>query len=177
MTISLYDASVGSYLQIVPAVSALLEKAAEHFVAQGVALDELPDWRLYDNMLPLRFQVASVAHHSIGTIESMHSGVFSPPPYDAKMGFAGLQQKLQKTLADLQALQPDEVNALSGKPMAFVMGDLRLPFTTENFVLSFSLPNFNFHATTAYDILRQRGLPLGKRDYMGRLRITRESKA
>jgi len=54
-----------------------------------------------------------------------------------------------------------------------VMGDLRLPFTAENFVLSFSLPNFYFHATTAYNILRHRGLPLGKRDFMGKLLINR----
>lgn len=177
LTISLYDASVGSYLQIVPAVNALLEKAAGHFSAQGVALDELPDWRLYDDMLPLRFQIASVVHHSMGTVESMRSGVFSPPPYDATMGFAGLQEKLQKAHADLKALLPDEVNALSAKPMEFVMGDLRLPFSTENFVLSFSLPNFYFHAATAYDILRNRGLPLAKRDFLGKLRITREPRA
>lgn len=177
MSISLYDASVGSYLQIVPAVSALLEKAAAHFGAEGVAPDELPDWRLHDSMLPLRFQVASVVHHSVGTIESMSSGIFSPPAYDAKQDFAAMQASLEQALGKLNALTAGEVNAQAGKPMEFVMGDLRLPFSTDNFVLSFSLPNFHFHATTTYDILRHRGLPLGKRDYMGRLRITRTPKA
>ncbi len=177
MSISLYDASVGSYLQIVPAVSALLEKAASHFSAENVPLDDLPDWRLHETMLPLRFQVASVVHHSVGTINSFSSGVFSPPAYDAKQDFAAMQASLVNALETLNALQPDEVNALAGKPMEFVMGDLRLPFSTENFVLSFSLPNFHFHAATAYDILRHRGLPLGKRDFLGRLRITRTPKA
>lgn len=176
MTISLYDASVGSYLQMLPAVSALLGKAAEHFSAQGVSLDELADARLHPDMLPLRFQILSVAHHSIGTVEGMHSGIFSPPTYDAKMDFAGMQARLKQAQDDLTALSADEINALAGKPMEFVMGDLRLPFSTENFVLSFSLPNFNFHAATAYDILRQKGLPLIKRDYLGKLRITRESR-
>lgn len=176
MTISLYDASVGSYLQLVPAVSALLDKAATHFGAEGVALDELPDWRLHETMLPLRFQVASVVHHSVGTIEGMRSGIFSPPAYDAKLGFTAMRASLDEALATLGALQAEDVNALAGKAMEFVMGDLRLPFSTENFVLSFSLPNFHFHATTTYDILRHRGLPLGKRDYMGRLRITRKPK-
>ena len=55
----------------------------------------------------------------------------------------------------------------------FRFGETKIPFTSENFILSFSLPNFHFHATTAYDILRSRGVPVGKRDYMGRLRLKR----
>lgn len=177
MTISLYDASVASYLQVLPAVSALLDKAADHFPAQGMELGEVVDARLHEGMLPLRFQVVSVVHHSIGTIKSLDSGVFSPPKYDASLDFDSLQAMLAAATAELAALTPDEVNARSGNPLAFVMGDLNLPFTAENFVLSFSLPNFYFHATTTYDILRHLGLPLGKRDFMGRLRINRQPKA
>lgn len=177
MTISLYDASVASYLQILPAVSALLDKAAEHFPAQGVELGEIVDTRLHEGMLPFRFQVLSVVHHSIGTIKAMDNGIFSPPRYDASVGFENLREMLAAATTELATLDADEVNAKSGKAMAFVMGDLNLPFTTENFVLSFSLPNFYFHATTTYDILRHLGLPLGKRDFMGRLRITRQPKA
>jgi hypothetical protein len=177
MTISLYDASVGSYLQILPAMSALLDKAAAHFESQGVALDEITEARLHADMLPLRFQVISVAHHSVGTIEAMRSGVFSPPKYDASLDFAALKAMLASATSDLSALSAKEVDDMAGKAMEFVMGDLRLPFSTENFVLSFSLPNLHFHATTAYDILRQKGLPLGKRDFMGKLRITREPRS
>jgi hypothetical protein len=70
-------------------------------------------------------------------------------------------------------LKPDAVNALVGRDVAFQFGDRKLPFTAEEFLMSFSLPNFFFHATTAYDILRHKGVPLGKRDFMGRLRIKR----
>jgi hypothetical protein len=73
----------------------------------------------------------------------------------------------------MEALKPDEVNALEGKDVAFQFGETKVPFVAETFLLSFSLPNFHFHATTAYDILRSRGVPLGKRDYMGRMRIKR----
>lgn len=177
MTISLYDASVASYLQILPAVSALLDKAAEHFPAQGKALGEIVDTTLHEGMLPFRFQVVSVAHHSIGTIKAMDSGIFSPPKYDASQDFASLQAMLATATAELSALTADEVNAKSGQSIAFVMGDLNLPFTVENFVLSFSLPNFYFHAVTTYDILRHLGLPLGKRDFMGKMRFTRQPKA
>jgi len=177
VSISLYDISVASYLQIVPAVTKLLEKAVAHFATEGVEPDDINRWRLHESMLPMRFQLASVAHHSIGTIAAMRSGVFSPPDYDHKLDFAAMQAKLEQARSELAALQRDEINALSGKPMQFVMGDLKLPFTTDTFVLSFSLPNFYFHATTAYDILRHKGLPLEKRDFLGRLNYIREPKA
>ena len=66
---------------------------------------------------------------------------------------------------------PDAVNALGGRDVVFHLGDHKLPFTAEGFLMSFSLPNFYFHATTAYDILRTNGVPLGKRDFMGRLKM------
>ena len=65
----------------------------------------------------------------------------------------------------------DEVNALQGKDMAFQMRDFRIPFLAETFILSFSLPNFYFHAATTYDLLRMKGVPLGKRDFLGQMRI------
>ena len=70
----------------------------------------------------------------------------------------------------LKALTPDEVNGWSGRDLDLLIGPRRLAFTSETFFLSFSLPHFHFHAVTAYDILRTRGVPLGKRDYEGRLR-------
>jgi hypothetical protein len=84
---------------------------------------------------------------------------------------------LQKLVADareaLAALKPADVNAFEGRDMAFQFRDLKMPFVAEGFLLSFSLPNFHFHATTAYDILRSKGVPLGKRDYLGQLRLKR----
>jgi hypothetical protein len=63
------------------------------------------------------------------------------------------------------------VNALEGQDVVFQFRDTKMPFVAEGFLLSFLLPNFHFHATTAYDILRSKGVPLGKRDYLGRLRL------
>ena len=89
------------------------------------------------------------------------------------LSYSDLQKLVTDAQGKLEALKPDEVNALEGKDVAFQFGETKIPFTAETFVLSFSLPNFHFHATTAYDILRSRGVPVGKRDYMGRLRIKR----
>ena len=73
--------------------------------------------------------------------------------------------------SELSALTPDVVNALVGRDVTFKLGERALPFTAEGFLMSFSLPNFFFHATTAYDILRHKGAPIGKRDFMGRLTL------
>jgi hypothetical protein len=101
----------------------------------------------------------------------MKAGVFSPPGRTETLDYAGLQKLLADTSEGLRKLNREEVEALSGRDMIFQIGDRKVPFTTDNFLLSFSLPNFYFHATTAYDLLRTNGVPLGKRDYLGRMRI------
>jgi hypothetical protein len=75
-----------------------------------------------------------------------------------------------KAETTLQAFTPDEVNGCAGRELDLQIGPRRLAFIAETFILSFALPNFHFHAVTAYDILRTRGVPIGKRDYEGRLR-------
>ena len=87
-----------------------------------------------------------------------------------KVTFADLQAMIAGAETALRAFVPDEVNGWAGKDLDLQIGPRRLRFTSESFILSFSLPNFHFHAVTAYDILRSRGVPLGKRDYEGRLR-------
>ena len=76
-----------------------------------------------------------------------------------------------ETLDALKAMSPDDVNGLAGGTLLFKIGGNEIPFTAENFALSFSLPNFYFHAPTAYDILRSKGDPLGKRDFLGALKM------
>lgn len=173
MAISLYDMSVPTYLQTLGAVSGFLEKGLAHCGECNVQPSEVVEHRLFQDMAPFSFQIRSVAHHSAGAMEALKSGVFNPPGRSEPLDYADLQRLVTDARTRLEALKPDEVNALEGKDVAFQFGETRLPFTAENFILSFSLPNFHFHATTAYDILRSRGVPVGKRDYMGRLRIKR----
>ena len=101
----------------------------------------------------------------------MKKGVFSPPGESPPRNYAGLQQLIADSRKALEAMTPADVNALSGRDMVFEMRGRQMPFTTDNFALSFSLPNFYFHSATAYDILRLKGVPLGKRDFLGPLRL------
>ena len=173
MAFSLYDASVANYLQILGAVAGYMEKGAAHFKEKGGNIEDIVATRLFDDMLPFSFQIVSVAHHSRGAMEAVQKGVFSPDMGKPGLTFADLQKMVADATNALTALKPDDVNALAGRDVAFQFGERKLPFTAEEFLMSFSLPNFFFHATTAYDILRHKGVPLGKRDFMGRLRIKR----
>lgn len=171
MTISLYDATVASFIQTTAAVEGFLDKAAQHCRDQALDPESLVDRRIAPDMFPLTFQIVSVRHHSIEAIEGAQSGAFGPPTDQTRYDFAGLQDLVARTLAELKALEPQAVNALVGKDVTFRMRAFEIPFTAENFLLSFSLPNFYFHATTAYALLRGQGVNLGKRDFMGAMRM------
>lgn len=171
MAISLYDISVGSYLQAVGAVIGVLDKGHTHCGSEGIDLNKIVQTRLYPNMLPFSFQIHSVAHHSLGTVKALESGLFRPPSDLPELDYAGLQGLMADTLSALEAFTPEQVNAWEGGDLVFQVSDRKVPFTNESFVLSFSLPNVYFHAATAYDILRMKGVPLGKRDFMGQLRV------
>jgi hypothetical protein len=171
MTVTLYDLSVANYLQTLGAVEGFVAKSLSHFKDNKVNAEEIADARLAPDMLPFRFQIHSVVHHSLGAMRGVQAGTFSPPGPVPSLDFAGLQKQVGDARAELEKLTPDEVNGFVGRDMVFQMRDNKLPFTAEGFLLSFSLPNFYFHATTAYDILRSKGVPLGKRDFMGRLRL------
>lgn len=173
MTFSLYDAVVPSNIQILGAVDGLLGKAEAFCAERGMAESELIDARLAPDMLPFGYQVKSCAAHSVGAIEGTRAGSFSPDRAQWPTDFAGLHAVVRDATAKLEAIDRAGLDALVDADTAFVKGELNLPFTSADFLLSFSQPNFYFHATTAYAILRAQGVKLGKLDFIGRLRIKR----
>ena len=171
MPTSLYDISVGTYLQGLSSVEQILSKGADYCNANDIALDEIVATRLRDDMLPFHFQVVSVAHHSMNAVKGIMAGEAGPPSGFEDTDYAGLQGYVATALAEINAVQREDLDAFAGRPVIFKLGSNELPFTAENYVLSFSLPNFYFHATTTYDILRMNGVPLGKMDFLGRMRM------
>lgn len=171
MTITLYDATCAAFIQTLGAMEGVLARGLAHCQDNNIDLAELTDTRLYGDMLPLRYQVQAAIGHSLDTLNAAKTGVCKPPDGDARVDYAGLQKAVADARAALQAMTPDEVNALEAKDIIFKLGDREMPFTGAGLLLTFSIPNFHFHCTTAYDILRSKGVPLGKRDYLGRLRL------
>jgi hypothetical protein len=184
MPISLYDLGVLTFLQTMRAVSGFLDRAAKHCAETGADPDDFVGARLYPDMAPFHFQIEALTHHAVWGVEAVKTGVFAPPPLVGAMPFTDLRTIVGRAVTALEAFTPDEVNRWSGKNLDIdlfrpvdeenastsIWAPRTLAFTSETFLLSFSLPNFHFHAVTAYDILRTRGVPLGKRDYEGQLR-------
>ena len=170
MAFSLYAATIPSYQQILGAISGLLTTAESFCTEKGVAHEEIIQARLAADMEPFAYQVKSTVVHSLGAIEGVRRGAFSPDTTTPPASFATLRERIADTLAALEAIQPAEVEAFIGRDMRFVAGERQVPFTAESFLLSFSQPNFYFHATTTYDILRWKGVKIGKRNFIGKLR-------
>lgn len=171
MATSLYDMSIGSYLQMLGGAVTFLEKGASHCAANDIDPAEVVSTSLYEDMAPFHFQAVCIVHQSLGAINGMRQGEFGPPTGYPEMTYAGLQKLVADALDELQGLDAHDVNQLAGGQVVFKLGETEIPFSNENFVMSFSLPNLYFHATTAYDILRMKGVPLGKRDFLGPMRM------
>ena len=171
MPLSLYDATIPAFQQQLTAVAALLDKASAHCVESNTPENALIHARLIEDMLPFNYQVKSTVVHSLGAVQALAKGVFSPDLTPSPETIQGLKERVTQAMRSLEALAPGDVNAFEGRDMRFEFRDFKLPFTAENFLLSFSLPNFYFHAATAYDILRHNGVAIGKRDFTGPLRL------
>lgn len=169
MAFALYDATVGTYKQILGSIMGVLAKGREHLEENG-GVEAMVKDRLVPDMLPFSFQVISVAHHSIGALKGVQEGVFGPPTM-ADLDYTGLENLIGEAVAGIEDFDTDTVNAFVGNPVEFRMGSMTMPFKAEDFLLTFSLPNFYFHATTTYDLLRAKGVQLGKRDFLGRMRM------
>ncbi len=174
MSISLYAAIIPSNLQILDSVSGLVDKAQAFCAEKGLAPEQIIQARLAEDMHPFAYQVKSTAVHSIGAIEGVRRGVFSPDMTTPPETFAALKARVAEARAALGAIEPGELEAFIGRDMRFEFGERRLDFKAEEFLLSFSQPNFYFHAATAYDILRWKGVQIGKRDFTGRVRVVKK---
>ena len=163
MPISLHAAFVPSCRQIIGGCLQVLAKAE--------AAGSDANARLAPDMFPLGFQVKQVAMHSEGAIAAVRVGQFSPGGAPLEASYAAFTAALREADAALSSVTEAEMEGFIGGTTHFVFGERRMPFTSENFLLSFSQPNFYFHASMVYAILRNAGLALGKMDYMGRPRI------
>jgi hypothetical protein len=173
MAFSLYAATVPSYCQILRAVAGLIDKAEAFCTEKALTPQDILEARLAVDMHPFAYQVKSTVVHSLGAIEGVRKGTFSPDTTNPPQDFPTLKAIIVESIATLEAIEATEVDSFVGRDMRFAFGDRHVDFTAENFLLSFSQPNFYFHAATTYDILRWKGLPIGKRDFTGKTRIKR----
>jgi hypothetical protein len=172
MAISLYDVTAPTFLQVLAALDSCLDKGLAHAREQGYDPEQLGDARLIDDMFPLHLQVMRAVDHSAGALRDVKAGRFTFPSME-RLDYPGLQKLVADAAAEVRGWSREAVDALEGGDMVFDTG--RSPATTfkaEAYLLSFALPNLYFHAATAYDILRMKGVPVGKRDWLDQLRTS-----
>jgi hypothetical protein len=164
---SFYDAVVPAYLQMLNSLTGLLTKAEAHCAAKKIDPGVLLGSRLYPDMLPLSKQIQLVSDYATrGCARLTQSEVPSTP--DTETNFAELKQRLAKTIDYVKSFKPEQFEGAETRDVTFPAGPNKsITMTGQQFLSSFSLPNFYFHATTAHGILRHNGVEIGKRDFLG----------
>ncbi len=167
MTISLYATSVPVFQHMLGALSAILDKAEAHATQKNIQPEALLQARLYPDMLNFTRQVQIAVDFAKGA--SARLAQIEMPKYeDDETSFAELQVLLRKTLEFIGSIEPAQIDGNEAIEIVLRPGTPKEKrFTGQTYLLSYSLPQFFFHVTTAYDLLRHNGVEIGKRDFMG----------
>lgn len=171
MSQPLHDAIVGTYRQGLGAMLHLLDRAEAHCAQNNLAPETVLNWRLVDDMQPFTFQCSNVAHQSAGALRALETGVFNPDFSPPAATLGDVRTKIASALEKVETYDREKLSELCARDVKFEAGEIKLPFNGCDFMLSFALPNFYFHLTTAYALLRQHGVQIGKLDFMGQIRI------
>jgi hypothetical protein len=166
MAISMYKASAPIFVQYLTALSAVLDKAAAHAEAKKIDPAFLLNMRLYPDMFPLVRQVRAATDHAMTACGRL-AGVEGPTFANDEASFAALKDRIAKACEFIKTLRPAQIDGTEDKDITIKFPSGERKFTGQNLLLNFCLPNFYFHATTAYNILRHCGIEVGKRDFMG----------
>lgn len=166
MTISMYQASVPAFLQQLNALSGVLQKAEAHAAARKFDPAVLLNARLFPDMFPLTKQVQIACDFAKGGPARL-AGVQAPAYEDSEKSFSELQARIEKTIAFVKTLKPEQIDGSEGRDITIKIGGNPVTLKGQPYLVNFVLPNFYFHATTAYGILRHNGVELGKRDFIG----------
>ncbi|RST56779.1 DUF1993 family protein [Variovorax sp. MHTC-1] len=167
MALSLYDISIPVFIRGLGQLSHLLDKGLAHAQATGIDAATLVDARLAPDMLTLAGQIQRASDASkLGAARL--AAITAPSFPDIEKTWDELQARIAKTIDFLNGVDRAQIDGFEERSVSMKVGGSELEFTSQRYLLQFALPNFFFHVTTAYDVLRHSGVPIGKRDYLGR---------
>ncbi len=166
MSLSIYEASVPVFIRGMRNLQAILAKAEAHAGDRGDPPSVLIEARLAPDMLPFNQQVQRVSDTAKGAAARL-AGQEVPGFPDTETTFPELQERLARTIAYLDSVPAEQVEAGESREIVLRPRGGELRFDGKTYLLGFALPNFFFHVTTAYAILREQGVPIGKMDYLG----------
>jgi uncharacterized protein len=167
MPMSIYDSTVPVFLQMLGAITGLINKAEAHCQAKGIQPEVLLSARLYPDMLPFSRQI-QLACDFAGKSSARLAQVEVPTTPDTEKSFEDLRQRLAKTIEYLKTFKPAQFEGADHRDVTFPAGpNASLTLKGQQFVNRFAIPNFFFHAAIAHGILRHNGVEIGKRDFLG----------
>ena len=165
MAVSMYHASVPVFLQLLGGLKGTLDKAKKHADEQKWDEATILNLRLYPDMFTLARQVRQASEHAFGAGRA--AGVEVPQLPAIDNSFAEMHARLDKTIDFLKGLRPAQLDGKEDSDVTITAGGQPRTFKAQVYLYHFAMPNFYFHTTTAYDILRSLGINIGKRDFMG----------
>ena len=166
MTLSMHQASIPALVKSLTALSAIIDKAVAHCDAAKIKPEVLIAYRLHPSMLPLSAQV-QIASDMAKNFASRVSGTEVPKFPDTETTFNELKARIAKTIAHLNSFTPAQIDGTENKEVSFKVGHDERTFKGAGYLSTWVLPNFYFHVTTAYAILRHCGVPIGKGYFLG----------
>ncbi|MGH8707002.1 MAG: DUF1993 domain-containing protein [Burkholderiales bacterium] len=166
MTISMYQASAPRFANILGNLAAILDKAQAHCEAKRIDPLALTAFRLYPDMLPFTRQITIACDTAKGAVARL-AGVEIPKHEDTETTLAELKARIAKTVDFIGTIKPAQIDGSEDKTIVLKLGGREQTFKGLQYLLGFAQPNFYFHVTAAYAILRHNGVELGKRDYIG----------
>ena len=166
MSISMYQASIPRFVNILGNLSNILDKAQAHVDARKLDASALTTYRLFPDMFPMAKQVQIVCDTAKGVIARL-AGVEIPKDEDNEKTFAELKARIAKTIAFMQSFKPEQIDGTEDKAIVTKRGDKETHYKGMQFLLGHAVPNFYFHVATTYNILCHNGVEIGKRDFLG----------
>ena len=166
MAISMYQASIPQFKKMLVNLTAILAKAEVHAAAKGLDGKVLVEGRLFPDMFPLAKQV-QIACDQVKFGVARLASVEAPKFDDTESTLAQLKERIAKTIAFMDSIKPEQIDGTEAKEIKFSIKEWSFEFVGEQYLLTWIIPNFYFHVTTAYNILRHNGVEIGKTDYLG----------
>jgi uncharacterized protein len=166
MSLSMYQASIPAFIQMLNNFSAILDKAEAHARNRQIEPEVLLSYRLAPDMLPFVRQIQIAADLAKGAAARL-AGVEVPKHDDTEKTFGDLKMRVAKTVTFVQSFKPSDIDGSEDHDITLTLGEHTMKFKGQPYLVHFVMPNFYFHCTTAYDILRHCGVELGKRDFIG----------
>ena len=166
MAMSMYQVSIPQFTKMLTNLSNILIKGEEYANAKGLDSKALIEGWLAPDMFPLTKQV-QIACDQVKNGMARIAGVEPPKFEDNEESFADLQERIAKTMTFANSLKPEQIDGTEAKEIKFSIKEWNFEFVGEQYLLTWIIPNFYFHVTTAYAILRHNGVEIGKTDYLG----------